>query len=196
MLAGRSDLIAAAPSLLAEAERALPALRQDALRPASPAEIMHVLSMRFAVYPQPDRTDSEWAAWWSDYTAALDDLPASAIEAGMAAYVKAPDSEFFPKPGRIRELARTVPNRLAAAVQTAAYALHHAQVRATDRPEEGAVATPVEGGREAVRTMLADFHKRLAENSPPPKPERPPVSGPVDERGLTQTMRDHMASRS
>jgi hypothetical protein len=35
----------------------------------------------------------------------------------MAEYVRQPDSEFFPKPGKLRELAQKVPNRMARAVQ-------------------------------------------------------------------------------
>jgi hypothetical protein len=41
----------------------------------------------------------------------------AAIEAGMAEYVRQVDSEFFPKPGKLRELAQKVPNRMARAVQ-------------------------------------------------------------------------------
>lgn len=188
LLAGSFSAIADAPAMLAEVEQALPELRREATRAATRAEIMAVLSQRFAVYPQPERTDGEWSAWWGDYVNALDDLPPSAIEAGMAAYVKGPDSEFFPKPGKIRELAKTSPNRLAAAVQTGQRAIACAQGR---RQEAAPVAEPAPTA--SVAELMADFAKQMAARNPAPTPTRPPVSGPVDGSGITQAMRDRMA---
>jgi hypothetical protein len=194
LASGEFRAIAENPALLAEAERALPALRRDAAWGASAAEIMAVLAPRFALYPQPDRSEGEWEAWWADYTHALDDVPPAAIEAAMAEYVKLPDSEFFPKPGKLRELARTVPNALTRAVQTAQRAIDAAQNRPAEHHADHAQsAEPVD--RDKVQAMLRDFHQKLEANKPPPKPERPPISGPVDERGLTQAMRDHMAQK-
>jgi hypothetical protein len=126
----------------------MPVLHHEATRGATPVEIAQVLSQRFALFPQPDRSEGEWGAWWADYNSALEDMCPAAIEAGMAEYVRQPDSEFFPKPGKLRELAQKVPNRMARAVQAAERA-----------------------------------------------PTLPPISGPVDERGLTQAMRDHMGIR-
>lgn len=181
---------------MAEAEQSLAVIRAEALRPASNEEIARILAARFALYPQPVRTDAEWAAWWADYTNALDDLPPSAIEAGMAAYVKGADSEFFPKPGRIRELARTVPNKIARACQIAEWAVRRAASKAaadTDPPEP--THQPSDAEKASVRSMLESFARQMAEKAPAPKPTRPPTSGPVDETGLTQLMRDHMASQ-
>jgi hypothetical protein len=193
---GRSDLIAISPSLLAEAERALPDLRRDATRGATAQEIMRVLSQRFAVFPQPDRTDAEWAAWWSDYTNALDDISPDAIEAGMAEYVRAPDSEFFPKPGKLRELAQRVPNRMARAVQAAERALRYARDVAAYEQIPGGIEPekpePTETDKAAVLAALASFKREMAAKAPAPKPAPPPTSGPIDGSGLTALMRDHM----
>jgi hypothetical protein len=189
LLAGRSDL---PPHLMAEAERSFPTIRAEATRSAAPEEIAGILAARFALYPQPTRTDAEWAAWWADYTNALDDLPPSAIEAGMAAYVKGPDSEFFPKPGRIRDLAKTTPNPLAIACDGLRRNLErqHRQLQiGRDAPPEPPAA------KESVRDMLASFHKAMADRAPAKRTLAPPISGPVDERGLTQAMRDHMAQK-
>lgn len=196
LLDGRSSQIAEDRQLLAEVTKALPALRQEATQPASEAEIIRILSQRFALYPQPDRTDGEWAAWWADYTNALDDLPPSAIEAGMAEYVKGSDSEFFPKPGRIRELAKTSPNRMAMAVEAARNAIRHAEVlEHAKQRSEAPTAPQTEADKDRVRAMLAEFARQMAEKAPKPKPAPPPVSGPVDEQGLTQLMRQRLAER-
>lgn len=191
LLAGRSDLIESSPILLAECELALPTLRDEATRGAAANEIIAVLSKRFALFPQPDRTDAEWSAWWADYIEALGDVAPAAIEAGMAEYVRQVDSEFFPKPGRLRELAKTVPNKMARACQIAEWAVR----RAATREEAEAIEPrpePAPADRAQVRDMLESFKLDLAARQPPRKPPRPPVSGPIDDQGLTQAMRDHM----
>ena len=181
--------------LLAECERALPVLRHEATRGSTSREIIAVLSKRFAVYPQPDRTDGEWDAWWADYIEALEDMPPSAVEAAMAEYLRQPDSEFFPKPGRIRELARTVPNKMARACQIATWAVQRAQHRAdAERLAAEPRHEPSPAEKVQVGRMLASFKREMAERNPAKeRPNLPPVSGPVDEHGLTQTMRDHLS---
>jgi hypothetical protein len=182
---------------MAELEAALPAIREEATRRATRQEIVAILSKRFAVYAQPERTDAEWDAWFDDYTQALEDLPPYAIEAGLAEYIKGADSEFFPKPGRIRELARTVPNRMAQVAQLATWAVRRAQ----SRREAEAIAfaqreRPSEAEKLAVNHMLQSFKREMAERTPKStRHERPPVSGPTDEHGLTQAMREAMARR-
>jgi hypothetical protein len=184
--------------LLDEAERALPGLWAQAHGGSTPAEIAKVLSARFALFPQPERTDGEWTAWWTDYNDALLDLCPDAIEAGMAEYVRQPDSEFFPKPGKLRDLSQSVPNRLARAVQVAERAVRWARQEAAAQdtaivPER---RQPSEAEKASVRHMLEAFSREMAERAPQTKrPTLPPISGPVDERGLTQAMRDHMGIR-
>lgn len=198
LLDGRSDLIESSPNLLAECERAIPVLRHEASRGSTSAEIIAVLSKRFALFPQPDRTDGEWTAWWADYIQALEDMPPAAIEAGMAEYVRQVDSEFFPKPGRVRELARTVPNKMVRACQIAEWAVRRAadtlaaeETRVVGHPE------PTEAEKASIRTMLASFQREMAARAPiRKKPELPPISGPTDDRGLTQAMRDLMAAQA
>lgn len=189
LLGSRSSEIAESPCLLAELRDALLSLRREATQPATAAEVVAILAPRFAIYPQPDRTGGEWDAWWAEYTHALDDTPPAAIEAGMAEYVKAPDSEFFPKPGKIRDLARTTPSKLATAVLTGQWALRRAEESAREYVTE---APKVPVPKESVREMLAGFHKAMAERAPAPKPTLPPISGPVDGSGVTQAMREQM----
>jgi hypothetical protein len=187
LLAGRSDL---PPALMAEAEQSMAVIRSEATRSATNEEIARILAARFALYPQPVRTDAEWAAWWADYTNALDDMPPSAIEAGMAAYVKGPDSEFFPKPGRIRELAKTTPNPLAMTCEALRRNIERRQ-RTLEHVEPAPKAEPVP--KESVRELMADFKAQMAARNPArPPPTLKPTNGPIDERGLTQAMRDHM----
>lgn len=177
-------------ALLGEAETALPVIYEEATRSARREEIITILARRFALFPQPDRSEAEWDAWWDAYVSALCDQPPSAIEAGMAAYVKAHDSEFFPKPGRIRELARTTPNPLAVAcewlrrnVETERQrALHGSALTSPEAKSE-----PV--SRESIREMLSGFHKAMDEHRPAPKPALPPTPVKVDEAGLSPQMR-------
>ena len=119
------EQIATDPQALAEVRQALPRLRAWATQAASRDAIMAVLGRRFALFPQPDRSDSEWAAWWADYLEALAGQSEPAIEAAMAAYVKLHDSEFFPKPGRILELARATPNTAGRALTNANLAIEY-----------------------------------------------------------------------
>jgi hypothetical protein len=190
LLAGRSDLPF---NLMAEAQQSFAVIRAEVLRPARNEEIAKILAAQFALYPQPTRTDAEWGAWWSSYTNALDDLPPTAIDAGMAAYIKGPDSEFFPKPGKLRELARTVPNPLAMACE--------ALRREFDRRQRGQQQLaapepqPEPAPKESVREMLADFQRQMAQRAPPKRAPLPPSPVKVDERGLSKAMRDHMANR-
>lgn len=195
--------IAANPALLAECRAALPAIRAFATTPASREETMAVLGKRFALYPQPDRSRGEWDEWWADYLGALDGLARPALEAAMGAYVKLPDSEFFPKPGRIRELAKTAPNPAELAYWKANSAVRQAdtdtamlEARAAAAPPSDVAPEP-KPDREAVRRMLADYiasHNALKADRPA-KPAFKPPQGKVDETGITPEMRDLIGRR-
>jgi hypothetical protein len=72
-----------------------------------------VIGARFALYPQPQRTEAEWANWWRDYLNALAGLPADVVEEAMQTWVAKPDSQFLPRPGELRALALVIRDRLA-----------------------------------------------------------------------------------
>lgn len=92
------------PALHAECKAALPAI-MDRIKGCGMVGVRDVIGRRFATYPQPDRSDMEWAAWWADYCDALEDVPYEALEGGMRAWVQKPESQFMPKPGELRALA-------------------------------------------------------------------------------------------
>lgn len=164
-------------------------MRAAALTPATQNQIKAIIGQRFALFPQPQRNDAEWAAWWADYFDALSGLSAPAVEAGMAAWVKSPDAEWLCKPGKLRELATTTPNnnRWARA--------HRIAVAATIEPIRDFDVEPTpERERqtaEEVALLLADFHAQMKAKAPPPVTrDRPgPPCAAVDERGISPQMR-------
>ena len=180
---------------MAEARQAMPALRAEALRPATHDQIKAVISTRFALFPQPQRNSQEWAAWWADYFDALDGLTPFAVEAGMAAWVRSADAEFMCKPGKLRELATTVPNdnRWAKAHKRAADATREPlpppePPKPIDRPPP-----------EEVAAVMADFHKVMADKDPLAKMkskfQRPSPCARVDETGVSPEMRALLQQR-
>jgi hypothetical protein len=85
-------------------------LRIAATEPAGETGVTQVIAKRLPLYPQTGMEDGMWDAWWSDYFDALADLPTVALEAGMSAWVRSPESRFMPKPGELRHLALNTPN--------------------------------------------------------------------------------------
>lgn len=187
--------------MLAECQRALPALRVLATSPASANEVMAILGRRFALYPQPARSDGEWSEWWADYLETLKAIPAPAIEAGMAAYVRLPDSEFFPKPGRIAALAAEQPNDAAKAYSTAAWAIQAACPRVW---VPAPVKTPAEiEAEEARHAELAIVIQRMAKETVAalktaerPRPAFRAPQAKTDETGISAEMRALIAART
>lgn len=183
--------IAASTELLEEARACLPALRSAAFDPASRPAIRRIIGARFATYPQPHREEPEWAAWWQDYFDALADLPAPAIEAGMKAWLALPDSEFMPKPGRLRELAKTTPHNGGQAWFVARSAVEMAQERQEKFATGPGGPPPREispGEREQVKRMFSE----LAETMRGKLPEKPPVrptQAKVDATGVSPELR-------
>lgn len=141
--------IAMVPALVDEARAALPALRALVTAPAGPEGVKQVVATRFALYPQPARTEGEWAAWWADYFHVLAELPLVGLEAGMRMWIATPTSEFLPKPGQLRDLARLAPSRAIARYERARQAvrLADAALRTTPEPADPA----------AVKAMLAEY---------------------------------------
>lgn len=145
-----------------------------------------MIGRRLATYPQPQRTDGEWAAWWADYFETLADVALASLEAAMRAYVALPDSEFMPKPGRLREMAFLTPCRSLQRYQRAKRAL---QIAEESAPK---IAAPKADPAD-VKAMLAEFHAKSVGAAI--KPALPSISGQVDERGITAEMRELIARR-
>lgn len=203
LLTERSDHVAVetirkSPILREEAEAAIPALRQAALTPATEAQIRAIIGQRFALFPQPERTDGEWAAWWAAYFEALSDLTPFAIEAGMAAWVRSPDAEFMCKPGKLRELATTVPNenRWARAHKRATDATYVPPAPLPPPEPEDRSNRPC---AEEIRAVMDDLKQKIADKDPwakyKNKPPRPTPSARVDETGISQEMRAKLAEQ-
>lgn len=73
-------------------------------RPAGEQFVIAALTPLVTLYGVSDKSPGEWRAFWRFYINALQDLPREAIERGVADYVAAPDSDFFPKPGPLKAL--------------------------------------------------------------------------------------------
>jgi hypothetical protein len=181
------------PTLFREAQAALPALRREALDQAGPGGVKIVIGRRFALFPQPERSDGEWAMWWADYVEALQALPTGALEAAMAAYVKQDGAEFMPKPGKLLALAKTTPNRGAQAYDRALRATN------TSAPAEGPATTrpaPTDRDRAAVKALLASFKASVSEHDRPRASSNTrSTAGTPDAGGLTPKMREMIARR-
>lgn len=103
--------ITSRPALLAEVKAALPAIKANAMAPASHDDIRRIIGARFATYRQTERSEGEWALFWADYLAVLDGLSVTALEAAMDVILRDPTIEFLPKPAKIADLAKTTPNK-------------------------------------------------------------------------------------
>lgn len=183
--------IADDPQLRAEAICNLPVLKAAATQPAGREGVMEVIGKRFALYPQPNRSEGEWAAWWADYVEVLAGVPWHALEAGMAEYVKNPTSEFMPKPGKLRELAMTTPARVALAYGRAK------RVAELSAPVKREPLPDFEMPEVAVKTMAAEYEQMARRPVPVYSKEAlPSTAGKPDEGGLTPAMRALMARRS
>jgi hypothetical protein len=167
-----------------EAAAALPVLRRYATAAAGEEGVKRVVGRRFGLYPQPERSDGLWAAWWADYIDTCSDVPESALEAGMQAWVKQLDAEFLPKPGALRALALKTPNRAARALSRVEAALggSHPAITHGHQPQTREMADKAE-----VAEMLASFK---AQRVPPaPRPVVPAFQPPVDEHGVSPELR-------
>jgi hypothetical protein len=181
--------IAACPALLAETKAALPALKAVAEAKAGEHGVKAVVGRRLSLYPQPARSEGEWDAWWADYFDVLADVPLASLEAGMRAHVASPESEFMPKPGRLRELAFTAPSRSLGRYYRAKMAVQLAE----EPPAPALAGPPVDPA--AVRQMLADFTAARSVTEAA-KPKLPSISGKPDEGGITPEMRALLARRA
>lgn len=179
--------IAASPDLVAELRAALPALKAVASAKAGPQGVKAVVGKRTALFPPTYRGEAEAAAWWLEYYDVLSDMSLASLEAGMRAYVALPDSEFMPKPGKLRELAFSAPCRSLTRVHRATLA-----IRKADEPV--GMVTPPKADPAEVKKLLADF--QAGSVSKAAKPDMPYIGGVPDERGVTPQMREVMARRA
>lgn len=190
------DLHDVTPALQEEARHALPSLDRIIRRAAGEAGVRDVVGRRFALYPQPDRSDAEWGAWWEDYYETLADLPRVALEAAMAAYVRDPASEFLPKPGRLRDLALHEPNPTMSLYDRLRVVANYQRPEPSHAVYE--IPAPelrsVEEDRAKVRELMADYRRRTPEREAQRR-DFPATHGKVDAGGLTAEMRALLARR-
>lgn len=193
---GAAKMIADTWAMREKARALLPTLLDQAQRKAGEEGVKRVIARRFATYPQPERSEEEWAAWWADYVDTLADLPLACLEAAMRAFLGSTGAEFMPKPWKLRELAEITPSRALQRYQRARRALQIAdgQTPAIEPPK------PDPSQAEAVRALLADFKaKSIAGAKVSPLSARranPPPPPPTDEFGITPQLRELMARQA
>lgn len=192
------ETIRQSPILQAEALQAIPALREAALTPATEDQIRQTIGARFALFPQPKRNDGEWAAWWADYYDALRGLTPYAVEAGMAAWVRSADAEFMCKPGKLRDLALSVPNEnvWARAHMRATTALRPSVADMPEQPEAKPVDRPT---RDQMKVLMAEFHQRMTGKDTfrdIRAKRRPSPQARVDETGISAEARALLARQA
>jgi hypothetical protein len=178
------------PDLRNELRAMMPQLRDAAIGPAGKEGVTAIIGRRFVLFPQRERSEGEWLAWWADYHAALEDLPSEAIEAGMQAWVKQPDVEFLPKPGKLRELAQQTRTKAAATYERARGLLVDQRLLVGPGEPERREPTPEE--RAAIHRMAKETIAALTK----PPSAKPHIFPPAktDETGLTAAMREHLAN--
>jgi hypothetical protein len=161
------DAILAVPALVDEVVAAYPAIMAS-VAPGGDRSVRGVVMRRYAIYPQPDRSDAEEAAFQADYFDALSDLPAEALEAGMRAWIKRPDARFLPKPGELRAMALDAGVKLYTAASRAKTVMR--------RLDENRVFVPKETAAEraaAVQEMLKGLRAKSAGNAQQDSGEHP-----------------------
>lgn len=156
------EVIAKSDLLRGQASMMLPVLRQEALRPATEAEIVAIIRSREQTFGdlRINRTEAEWATFYADYFEALAGMTAAAIETGMKAYISLPESEWAPKPGKLAHLAKTTPTtgRFARAYNRARAALVQHQQAVAPPPAAAPKHSP-----EEVRAMVTQTLAALSE---------------------------------
>lgn len=180
-------------ALREEARAALPALRAVAEWKAGEEGVRAVIGRRFALYPQPDRSEGEWAAWWSDYADVLADVPLASLEAAMRAWVARPAAQFLPKPGELHDLAFRTVSKTLRRYQRARRALMLVDEPETPVPQIGSQEGIADPG--AIHRMLAEFQAQAATRQME-RASLPSIAGKPDEGGLTPQMRELMARRA
>ena len=150
-------VISESPMLRSEATMALPMLRQAAMAPATREQIRQIVGKRFATYPQPERDDGEWMAWWEDYYTALEGIRADRIEAAMAEWTRSPE-QFLPKGGQLRQLAEK-PGAVNGSRWSKAY--NRAFLATRQIPDEPDKPAMSKADKERIRREFADLVSTL-----------------------------------
>lgn len=187
--------IAGYMALREEARAALPALKAVAEQKAGEDGVRAVIGRRFALYPQPERDEGEWASWWADYFDALTDVPLACLEAAMRAWVQKPDAQFMPKPGELRDLAFRTPSRSLQRYQRAKRALQLYDERGVPPASQVAPEGVAVDHASAVKKMLGEYQAAYAARQPQARPMAPSTAGKPDEGGITPEMRALIARR-
>lgn len=191
--------------MLAEAKAVLPSLLEDARRPAGPEGVFRVISRRFATFPQPERDEDEFIAWWADKYDALADLPESALEGAMRHWIKTGDTGFLPTTAWLRQHALGMPNKAVKAYDRCKAAVEYEAPRQLETPYDLAPklqkmprGEPSSADKARVRRMFADYADKLDAQKVKAKPEKRHYGDPVetDAAGLSPTMRALMARQA
>lgn len=194
------------PALLEEARRVLPDLHRYATQPAGPEGVYRILASRRVIYPQPARTPEESDAWYGAYYDTCADLPETALEAGMQAWVAKPDSQFMPKPGELRALALATPSNLVRAVDRCRAAVEYEAPKpaiespydfgaSMRKPPPPPSVADKERVRQQMRRFLAEDDARRARETAKRRNDGPSTAGQTDEKGVTPAMRALLAKR-
>jgi len=176
-------------ALREEARAALPALKAVAEWKAGPEGVKAVIGKRFVLYPQPERSDGEWNAFWEDYQDVLADVPLVCLEAAMRAWVARPSSQFLPKPGELHDLAYKTVSKSLRRYQRAKRALDLA-----DRPQTPPLPQIAPDGvgvdqAAEVKRLLAEYLGKASERTMRQAEDLPSIAGKPDETGITPELR-------
>lgn len=185
--------IATNPVLRHELEMVYGRILREAKDRAGDEGVKAVIGRRFVLYPQPQRSEGEWVAWWGEYYTLLSDLPLASLEAAMRAWTARPDSEFLPKPGKVRELALSTPTRALKRLQRADMVLTYRPEPKAPTPEQLEASDKM---REDVAKLLADTISKLGGGPEAERPKVRPNFAQVDETGISAGMRKLLADRA
>lgn len=178
-------------ALREEARAALPALKAVAKFKAGAEGVKAVIGKRFVLYPQPERSEGEWNAFWEDYQDVLSSVPLASLEAAMRAWVAKPNSEFLPKPGQLYDLAHRTVSKSLRRYQRVKRAMD-----LIDNPEP--VREPIPDGvaidnAAEIKRLMAEYVGQVGQRAAAQAPSLPSIAGKPDDRGITPELRAVLA---
>lgn len=146
-----------------ELRAAVPRMRDQARKPSGPEGVDDAIRPWFATYPQPERDDDDWVAFWGGYVIVVGHMSTASLRGAMATWAKRPDAQFLPKPGQLLELAQNTPTPAARLAGHAWQVLNQCddmlQIQRTKAAMEADGVKPEEQ-RVAVAAMLHDFQAK------------------------------------
>jgi hypothetical protein len=106
--------LAANPGAVAELREAWPVI-EAAMEPCGGHAVVQALAPLMALYGVPRKSEAEAKAFWGFYIQTLEEVPLQALNEAIADYVADARSEWFPKPGPLKDICdrRTIPLRMA-----------------------------------------------------------------------------------